>query len=77
MEKLTLDTVRIDNIIKCSSNYNEYKKKIECKGVFKVFGGRIYYQAESDFFFKNKKEEYDYYFGEVSSSESDSDESDE
>lgn len=49
-------------------------KKIECKGVFKIFNGRPYYQAESDFFFKNKKEEYDYYYREVSSSESDSDE---
>lgn len=74
LEKLTLGAVRIENIIKCSSNYNEYKKKIECKEVFKIFNGRSYYQAESDFFFKNKKEEYDYYYREVSSSESVSDE---
>ena len=40
---------------------------------FKMFNGRPYYQSESDFFFKNKKEENDYW-REVSSSESDSDE---
>lgn len=73
LEKLTLDAVRIENIIKCSCNYNEYKKIFECKGVIKMFNGRHYYQAESDFFFKNKKEENNYW-REVSSSESDSDE---